>query len=204
MLSDPGRFRRLIQTDGALLYQPEFIEPDRADSLFRCLLGEIAWQDEVLADAGRRVRLPRAVCWYGDAGVVYPYAGFTHQPRLWTDTLLSLRREVEQVVGQGFNGVLCNLYRHGGESMNWHTDLEPALGPCPVIASLSFGAERLMRFRHNGSGKRLALWLTSGSFLVMGGALQRHWQHAIPAMPEVRAARINLNFRAVSILESEL
>ncbi|MGZ8250171.1 alpha-ketoglutarate-dependent dioxygenase AlkB family protein [Methylomagnum sp.] len=194
---DSGGFRRLIQTDGELLYQPEFIEADRADGLFRRLLGEIAWQDDVLADAGRWVRLPRAVCWYGDAGAVYPYAGFTHRPQPWTDTLLSLKREAEQAAGQRFNGVLCNLYRHGGEAMGWHTDLEPALGEQPVIASLSLGAERLMRFRHNGSGERVALRLASGSLLIMGGRLQQHWRHAIPAMPEVRVARINLNFRAI-------
>jgi alkylated DNA repair dioxygenase AlkB len=194
-----GRFRRLIQTDGELLYWPGFIGGARADSLFQQLLGEIAWQDEILADAGRWVRLPRAVCWYGDAGAVYPYAGFTHRPRPWTDALLGLKQEVEQAAGQRFNGVLCNLYRHGGEAMGWHTDLEPALGPRPVIASLSFGAERRMRFRHNGGGERAALRLTGGSLLVMGGALQRHWRHAIPAMPEVGAARVNLNFRAVGL-----
>lgn len=192
--------RLLIHTDGELLYQPNVIDPERADDLFQRLARDIPWQDEVLTDAGRPVRLPRAVCWYGDAEAVYPYGGFTHHPRPWTPTLLELKAEVELATGQRFNGVLCNLYRHGRDAMGWHTDREPVLGERPVIAALSFGAERRMRFRHNTSGERVELRLGSGSLLLMRGELQQHWQHAIPPEPGLEAARINLNFRQVAAL----
>lgn len=184
---------RVIGTDGEALYQPGFIAAERAEALFRRLVREVPWQDEVLADAGRRVQLPRAVCWYGEAG--YPYAGFSHAPQLWTEPLLDLKQAVERACGQGFNGALVNGYRHGGEAMGWHADCEAVLGENPVIASVSLGAERLMRFRHNHSGEEVELSLASGSLLVMRGRLQHCWQHAVPGMAGLVAGRVNLNFR---------
>jgi alkylated DNA repair dioxygenase AlkB len=190
---------QLLPRDGELHYEPDFIEPGEAAALFRLLLDDIAWQDEVTTEAGARVRLPRAVCWYGDPDAVYPYAGFTHRPRPWTDPLLDLRQRAEAACRQPFNGVLCNLYRDGREAMGWHADRETALGEHPVIASLSLGAERVMRFRHERTGEELELRLASGSLLLMGGSLQHHWQHGVPAMPEVLTARINLNFRRLRV-----
>lgn len=182
--------------DGELRYQADFLDPNTADCLFQALLGSLAWQDQVLTDSGLWVALPRAVCWYGDTA--YPYAGFTHRPQPWTATLLDLKARVEHAAGQSFNGVLANLYRHGGESMGWHSDQEPILGDRIVIASVSLGAVRRMRFRHNRSGETLELALAHGSLVIMAGSLQQHWQHSIPPMPAVTMPRINLNFRALA------
>jgi alkylated DNA repair dioxygenase AlkB len=186
-----------ISQDGELRYLPAFINPLETDALFRRLIEEIVWQDAVMTDAGAWVKLPRSVRWYGDADAVYSYAGFTHHPRPWTEILLELKRQVEQACRQRFNGVLCNLYRDGREAMGWHADREAILGENPLIASLSLGAERLMRFRHERTGEQIELRLESGSLLIMGGCLQHHWLHSIPEMPEVGTARINLNFRSL-------
>ena len=83
--------------------------------------------------------------------------------------------------------------------MGWHSDDEPELGPDPVIASLSLGAERrfLLRMRSDHAVK--TEWrLGDGDLLVMRGDCQRVAQHALPKMAGVKAERINLTFRSVA------
>jgi alkylated DNA repair dioxygenase AlkB len=82
--------------------------------------------------------------------------------------------------------------------MGWHSDDEPSLGRNPLIASVSFGAERKFMLRHRQKkSSRQEIVLRHGSLLVMGGALQHHWQHQLPKSKKVREARINLTFRNI-------
>jgi alkylated DNA repair dioxygenase AlkB len=94
-----------------------------------------------------------------------------------------------------FNSVLVNLYRSGDDSMGWHADDEPELGPSPVIASLSLGATRRFKFRHRRTRTIVDHDLTGGSLLVMSGACQSAWMHSVPKQKRVTEARINLTFR---------
>ena len=100
-----------------------------------------------------------------------------------------------------FNSVLLNLYRDGQDSMGWHSDAEPELGRNPVIASVSLGAVRRFVLRHKKRKEQhLALELEPGSVLVMAGALQHHWRHALPKTRQVVGPRINLTFRLIQRL----
>lgn len=74
------------------------------------------------------------------------------------------------------------------------------LGPAPVIASLSLGATRRFVLRDRPSGQKHAIELTHGSLLVMAGATQRRWQHALPRTARQVGERINLTFRVVAPL----
>ena len=192
----PARLNRVSQ-DGELNYLPGFIPADDAGKLFERLVQELEWQDEVATLFGRRLPLPRRVCWYGDEGAVYRYSGLTHYPRPWTESLAGLKARVEQASGQCFNSVLGNLYRDGQDSMGWHADQEKVLGENPFIASLSLGAARLFRIRHNRSGETVDLQLAAGSLLLMGGPLQHHWRHCVPKTRAPVAARVNLTFRNI-------
>jgi alkylated DNA repair dioxygenase AlkB len=82
--------------------------------------------------------------------------------------------------------------------MGWHSDDEPELGAAPLIASLSLGASRrfLLRAR-DGSTRSTTLMLTHGSLLLMGGACQHLYRHAVPRTRAAVAARLNLTFRWV-------
>jgi alkylated DNA repair dioxygenase AlkB len=87
--------------------------------------------------------------------------------------------------------------------MGWHSDDEKELGPRPVIASLSFGAERrfLLRKRIRARGKRsdsTALILEPGSLLLMKGDSQQQFQHAVPRTRRDIGLRINLTYRLVT------
>ena len=114
---------------------------------------------------------------------------------------------IEQACGGHFDSVLANLYRDGNDSMGWHSDDEPELGPQPLIASLSLGAERRFRFRRRRArgeptwpGDTLELRLPHGSLLRMAGDTQRLYRHDLPKMRAVVAPRINLTFRRILVL----
>ncbi|MEO0474179.1 MAG: alpha-ketoglutarate-dependent dioxygenase AlkB, partial [Bacteroidota bacterium] len=99
--------------------------------------------------------------------------------------------------GGQFNSVLLNLYRHGQDSMGWHSDDEPELGSNPLIASVSFGEARRFHLKHKSRKDldRIRMDLGHGSLLVMGGALQHHWQHQISKTAKPVSPRMNLTFR---------
>jgi alkylated DNA repair dioxygenase AlkB len=95
--------------------------------------------------------------------------------------------------------VLANLYRDGADYMGWHSDDERALGPQPVIASLSLGATRRFRVKsRHAPARELALDLPAGSLLVMRGDTQEHFRHALPKTAKPVGERINLTFRRIA------
>jgi alkylated DNA repair dioxygenase AlkB len=187
----------LISRDGMARYYPEFLAPDASQALFERLLNGLDWREEEILIFGKGVKVPRLMCWHGDAGALYRYSGVTHEPLPWTADLAAIRALVEATAEQRFNSVLGNLYRDGQDSMGWHADQEPELGENPCIASLSLGQARRFRLRHNRSGETLDLRLHSGSLLLMGGALQHHWRHCVPKAKAAQSPRINLTFRAI-------
>ena len=67
---------------------------------------------------------------------------------MWTPSLLTLKLLVEERVRTKFNSVLINFYRDGNDSNGWHSDDEKELGQNPIIASLSFGANRRFVMKH--------------------------------------------------------
>lgn len=197
--ADPGAAERLDLPGGdlRLFRAPELGAAPAA--LFQQLLDELAWREEDITLFGRRYRQPRLLAWYGDPEAVYRYSGRRHDPLPWHPLLADLRRRLEALCEAPFNSVLANLYRDHRDSMGLHADDERELGPRPVIASLSLGAERVFRLRHRSRrdiGPR-RLPLPSGSVLVMAGDTQRHWKHEIPKSRAPCGARINLTFRQV-------
>src|SRR5690606_6222598 len=133
---------------------------------------------------------------YGDAGASYTYSGARFVPEPFTPALAALRGRLQAFTGRAFNSVLANLYRDGNDSVGWHSDNEPELGPEPAIASLSLGASRRFRLRH-AHLPPVSVDLHSGDLLVMPGPLQRHWQHTLPKTRRPVGARINLTFREI-------
>lgn len=169
------------------------------DQLLQNLIEDTPWQAEDIVVFGKTYPQPRLIAWYGDDGASYTYSGIPHEPMPWTEKLLRLRRRVESLAGSRFNSVLLNYYRDGRDSMGMHADDEPELGPEPVIASLSLGAERKLVFRHRRRRDldNFDLALPSGSLLVMKGSTQRNWKHGIRKLTRPCGPRVNLTFRWV-------
>lgn len=190
----------LLLPQADLRYDPDFLPPAEADVLLAQLTAEVAWEQRSIRLFGQQVPQPRLTAWYGDAAARYTYSNLTWEPRPWTAALQALRQQVEAATGTRFNSVLLNLYRTGQDSMGWHADDEPELGPAPVIASLSLGATRRFRLRPRAGlvHPPFSLDLPSGSLLLMRGATQQHWQHALPKTARPVGPRLNLTFRWVT------
>lgn len=171
-------------------YDPNFLGSGEADRLFDSLRKGVSWEERAVRVYGRWIKQPRLVAWYGPRP--YTYSGLTIHPQEWTSDLLALRSRLSVGLGVDFNSVFLNLYRSGSDSIGWHSDNEPGVGP--VIASVSLGVCRKFSMRHRGTGLREDYYLSHGSLLVMGAGVQDTWEHSVPKT--VRGGeRINLTFR---------
>lgn len=174
----------------------QFCDAADAERWFVRLDEEIPWERHRLRLFGREVDSPRLSCWIGDAEAVYTYSGTRFVPHAWTPAVAELRDALRDDYGERCNSVLANLYRDGRDSMGWHSDNEPELGPAPVILSFSFGGVRRFRLRHRRDpNARLELDLPAGSLLRMGGTTQRFYRHDLPKTARAVGPRINLTFR---------
>jgi len=181
-----------------LAFDPVFLPAHEADQALVQLSTQIAWERHRIRLFGRTHDAPRLSCWIGDPGASYVYSRTLFEPRPWPPALLRLRQRIEARLAAPFNAVLANLYRDGADSMGWHADDEPELGPRPLIASLSLGATRRFLLRGRAAPQaRLALELGHGSLLVMRGETQRSFRHALPRTARPCGPRLNLTFRRI-------
>ena len=190
---------RINLPDADLLYIEDGLSPQDADAFYSALLVETNWREEEVMVWGKRHKQPRLVAWHGDPGATYTYSGSRMIPVPWTPTLLDLRSRVESVAQSSFNSVLLNLYRDERDSMGWHSDNEPELGPNPVIASVSLGESREFQLRHKRRKElpTAKLKLAHGSILVMRGTTQMFWEHCLKRESTKHSKRVNLTFRTI-------
>ncbi len=183
-----------------LRYRDGWLGAAEADRLLALLSVEVPWRQERIRMMGREVLQPRLTAWYGDPGTGYRYSGLRLSPLPFTPALAALRDRAAAAAAADmrFNSVLLNLYRDGADSVSWHSDDEPELGPDPIIASVSLGGTRRFDLRHRDRHEiRAALDLGHGSLLVMGESCQIRWQHRIAKTRRPTAPRINLTFRRI-------
>ncbi len=185
--------------DAELILYPNYFPEEEGDLIFQKLLTEINWRQDKIKFYGKEIDIPRLTAWYGDSGKSYTYSNITMNPIPWTPVLFLIKNRIEEVAKISFNSVLINFYRHGKDSMAWHSDDEPELGKNPIIASVSFGGARKFRLRHrfNKTLEKVAFNLTHGSLLMMKGKTQEYWQHQIPKTAKPVMPRINLTFRII-------
>ncbi|MDR6843199.1 alpha-ketoglutarate-dependent dioxygenase AlkB family protein [Pseudoxanthomonas sacheonensis] len=197
---------RVLATNGGddalpgaeLWFAPDWLQARQADALFAELRDSIEWETHRIRLFGREVDSPRRSSWIGDEGASYTYSGTRFQPRPWPQALADVRRRLAHELGCEFNSVLANRYRNGRDYMGWHSDNESALGPRPIIASLSLGATRRFVLRHRQQlSQKFELSLTHGSLLVMRGDTQANYRHGLPRTARPVGERINLTFRMI-------
>jgi alkylated DNA repair dioxygenase AlkB len=185
-----------IDLPGATVaFDPDWMPADAAGALFDALRDGLPWERHRITVYGRTLEAPRLSCWIGD--VAYKYSGSLFEPHPWPAALLPVRRRLDAELEASFNSVLANLYRDGDDRLGFHRDSEPELGPEPLIASVSLGAPRRFRLRERGGKRSFGIDLTHGSLLVMSGATQRNYLHAVPPTARAVGPRINLTFRHV-------
>lgn len=190
--------------DAQLLFIENFYTPSVSDTFLSELTRELAWEQGEITLFGKKVLEPRLSAWYGDAGKTYTYSGKKQEPLPWQAVLFHIKTDAENAITEHLkqaiylNSVLCNYYRNGQDSMGFHADNERELGQNPIIASVNFGETRRFQFRRrDDKNVKYELELTHGSLLVMAGAMQHHWLHAVPKEPKRAKPRINLTFRHI-------
>ncbi len=162
-----------LQDGGILLYDDAFLSSDLADRYFSELRDQCAWEQKPGIFGHMQ---PKLIASYGDAGVSYRYSGVDNVALPWTATLLEIKKLIEAVQGE-YNYCLLNRYRSGSDSMGWHADDEPEMGN--MVGSLSLGATRKFRIRHNITRKTQTFLAGNGTLIIMAGTKQ-YWQHRFP------------------------
>ncbi len=185
--------------DARISFCAHFLEQKSTEQLMLRLFNGTVWRQEQIHVWGKSHLQPRLVAWYGDPKATYSYSGLKLTPLAWTAELVNIKNAIESISGHRFNSVLLNLYRNEQDHMGWHSDDEPELGKCPVIASLSLGATRTFKLKHKTrpEQKVLSFDLNSGSLLLMAGDTQQHWKHCISKEAQSKGTRINLTFRQI-------
>lgn len=189
----------VLPVPGAELILWRHVDFGSEDVLLQQLIKDTPWRLEHVTVWGRTYPQPRLVGWYGDDSLSYSYSGVTLNALPWTPLLLRIKDKVEAVCHRKFNSVLLNFYRDHRDSMGFHSDDEPELGPCPIIASVSFGEVRTFVLKHKNRKdvKDVKLQLPSGSLLLMQGSTQEHWKHGVPRVSKPCGSRVNLTFRTI-------
>lgn len=185
--------------DASIIYYPNFFSTEEATILFETLQKNIPWQQDDIKVFGKVFPQPRLTALFGNEGKSYSYSNITMHPHKWSPLLLSIKEKIEKATKVPFSTVLLNYYRDGKDSNGWHADNEKELGINPIIASLSFGAERMFQLKHNTiPNQKINISLAHGSLLVMKGTTQHFWKHQIPKTTKPIGPRINLTFRIIT------
>lgn len=183
--------------DAEIEYHPSLFNSEKSNQLFELLKNEIPWQHDEITVYGKKHLQPRLTSLFGNDGKPYGYSNIIMQPNRWNPLLMFIKNEIEVICNENFTTVLLNYYRNGKDSNGWHADNEKELGRNPIIASVSFGAERVFQLKHNVTNQRQNINLENGSLLVMKGTTQHFWKHQIPKSSKEIGARINLTFRII-------
>lgn len=199
LFSAMDTLERLPIPDAHVYYLPALDLGRPAADVLEELIRELAWKAEEIVLMGKKHAQPRLTAWYGDAECSYTYSGLRLEPLPWTSTLLHIKQAVEIASSEQFNSVLANYYRDHRDSMGFHSDDEPELGPQPVIASVSLGERRtfVLRPRRRKDLAAVRIDLESASLLLMKGDTQRNWKHGIEKQTRPCGPRVNLTFRRI-------
>lgn len=187
----------LLSGDGEAYYHGKIFDNYLADKYFQSLLTLTAWENDSVTVYGKTYITARKIAWYGDNGISYTYSGSQKIALPWYDELVAIKQSVELITKETFNSCLLNLYHNGNEGMSWHSDDEDSLGQTPVIASISFGAERNFLFRSKLNNRKFSVNLEHGSLLLMRGYTQKNFQHSLPKATKIKSPRINLTYRKI-------
>lgn len=179
--------------DARVLIDDEFLETTESEYLYANLIASTEWKQEYMRFYGNSVAIPRLTAWYGKE---YNYSGIKNKPKDIPAELQNLIGKVESKTGVRYNSILLNLYRNGKDSVSFHADDEAELGVDPTIASISLGAARLFKLKHNIDKSVYSVMLRNGSLMLMGKGTQLNYTHAVPKDKSTKA-RINITMRFI-------
>ncbi len=139
-----------------------------ADTLCQALVTGVPWRHQRRWMYERLVDEPRLSCWYGRDSEL-------------PDPALEMAGEgLERLYAVPLAGPGLNYYRDGRDSVAFHADREIKYLSDTIVAIVTLGATRPFLVRPRGGGRSVDLRPASGDLLVMGGACQAAFEHAVP------------------------
>jgi alkylated DNA repair dioxygenase AlkB len=111
------------------------------------------------------------------------------------ETLGRFRAAVASHYGVGFGALGLNYYRNGDDSVAFHADRELKDLDDTLVAILTLGSTRPFLLRPLGGGRSVELRPASGDLVVMGGACQKSWEHAVPKVSRGAGPRVSASIR---------
>lgn len=162
------------------------------DALFDALVEDVPWQAERREMYDRVVDVPRLTAFYGQAEPL-PHPVLDSAREL-------LSRHYAEELGEPFVSAGLCYYRSGADSVAWHGDrIGRSRREDTMVAILSVGSPRTLALRPNGGRTAYRIGLGHGDLVVMGGACQRQWEHAVPKSAEAAGPRISVQFRVAGV-----
>ena len=153
------------------------------EALFAQLLATTAWRAERRPMYERVVDVPRLLATLPEDGPGHPL-------------LEQIRQLLGDRYGTDFVRLTLGYYRDGRDSVAWHGDTTARDLPEAVVATVSLGEPRRFLLRPRDGGRARAFALGWGDLIVMGGACQRTWRHAVPKV-SYAGPRIAVMYRPI-------
>ena len=189
------------------LFGAEAIAVADAPTFTRMALDECCWVDIArnYLDGSDRLlgELEEGMDWHRGRRLMY--GTWYDEPRLTATearpaaapppVIEAIRADLTSRYRRRFEGLFCNYYETGHDSVAWHADRIGRTEIDPLVAIVSLGGPRTFALRPFGGGTSQRIGLHSGDLLVMGGATQHHWEHAIPKTRHA-APRMSVTMRA--------
>jgi alkylated DNA repair dioxygenase AlkB len=177
-----ARIERVALDDSAWVeYLPGWVTGHEA--LFAQLLATTAWRAERRPMYERVVDVPRLLATLPEDGPGHP-------------VLEQIRQLLGARYGTDFERLSLGYYRDGRDSVAYHGDTTARDLPEAVVATVSLGEPRRFLLRPRDGGRARAYALGWGDLIVMGGACQRTWRHAVPKLSHA-GPRIAVMYRPV-------
>ena len=158
-----------------------------ADLVFGELVARLPWDQREVVMYDRLLPEPRLTAWWSERHPV-PEA---------LPVLAEARTLLSHHYARPFDTIGYNLYRDGRDSVTWHSDRERYAHEDPIVAIVSVGAPRgfHVRPRPGVVGEHQQFLVGQGDLLVMGGACQHDWEHAVPKVAHAAGPRLSIMFR---------
>lgn len=190
--------------NGDIKYYGKIFNSKTSNDFYDFLLKMPYWANrEIILSCGKKCKENRQTCFFASQpGYKYFYSGVYNIGLEFPLEVLKIKKEVEKRLGNKyvFNFCLLNYYEDGSKNIGMHSDYVDSLD-VPIIASVSFGAERFFDIKHRNDKtidkKRVVL--ENGSLIVMNGDTQKYYKHGVPVQKTVKNGRINLTFRIVKM-----
>ena len=185
-----GLMRRHLDARSWVDLRPHWVSG--ADALFADLAAGVPWRAERRQMYDAIVDVPRLVAFHDGSGP------FPHPSLDVCRDLLTAHYAAE--LGEPFVTAGFCYYRDGRDSVAWHGDrIGRSRSEDTMIAILSLGAPRTLALRPNGGATAYRAKAGHGDLLVMGGACQRDWEHAVPKTATATGPRISVQFRVAGV-----